>query len=543
MPQNDRNSRNRKRRRAYDQARDDRRGGQSTQRRSSAGAGSDLGYSGYAGYSSGGHPITNPNYDPDAPRPSRYTERTVDYGSYPDNSITFPTGGRSSQSGAQRPRSGQNGQRRTSGGNQRNRRPASGQNRNAQRMRPVQRQNARRDPVRREGRKKRKLTRAAIRRRRLMRRLTALVMLLCVIGAGVYLTVTMLFKISSIQVQTADGVVQEAGGYTSDQILQALDVHPEENIFSFDPGSKAAALEKVFPMLEDIRVERDYPGTVVVRVTEAQPAWAMQTSSGWLTLSGGLKILEKDSAQPAGLPTLYGGEPVSAEPGEQLTFAAAPKADSTPDSIPDSAADSSASGTVEEEADQRLESLNTLLAALDAAGMSADVTRIEFADVDEMAFLYQDRISVWLGTLNELEYKLKLAKHVLLNEDGKGCAATDTGKLDFTHISMSSTRKFTFAQGEPELPSGYIVPEPVEETPAEEGVTGETAESTATDGTAPAEGDAAADAAAETPTDAAAARQDPKPDRLYSRPPPKERPRRRAMQTQPKRPNKERVML
>ena len=483
MPQNDRNSRNRKRRRAYDQARDDRRGGQSTQRRSSAGAGSDLGYSGYAGYSSGGHPITNPNYDPDAPRPSRYTERTVNYGSYPDNSITFPTGGRSSQSGAQRPRSGQNGQRRTSGGNQRNRRPSGGQNRNAQR-RP---QNARRDPVRREGRKKRKLTRAAIRRRRLMRRLTALVMLLCVIGAGVYLTVTMLFKISSIQVQTADGVVQEAGGYTSEQILQALDVHLEENIFSFDPGSKAAALEKVFPMLEDIRVERDYPGTVVVRVTEARPAWAMQTSSGWLTLSGSLKILEKDSAQPAGLPTLYGGEPVSAEPGEQLTFAAEPKADSTPDSIPDSAADSSASGTVEEAADQRLESLNTLLAALDAAGMSADVTRIEFADVDEMAFLYQDRISVWLGTLNELEYKLKLAKHVLLNEDGKGCAATDTGKLDFTHISMSSTRKFTFAQGEPELPSGYIVPEPVEETPAGEGVTGETA-----DGTAPAEGDAAA---------------------------------------------------
>ena len=44
-------------------------------------------------------------------------------------------------------------------------------------------------------------------------------------------------------------------------------------------------------MLEDIRVERDYPGTVVVRVTEARPAWAMQTSSGWLTLSASLKIL------------------------------------------------------------------------------------------------------------------------------------------------------------------------------------------------------------------------------------------------------------
>ena len=506
MPQNDRNNRNRKRRRAYDQARDNRRSGQSAQRRGSAGYGSDLGYSGYSGYSSGGHPITNPNYDPDAPRPSRYSERTVTTGSYPDNSIEFPTGGRSQS--AQRPRSGQTGQRRTSGNNNRNRRPANGQSRNAQRrngqrMRPVQGQNARRDPVRREGKKKRKLTRAAIRRRRIMRRLTALAMLLCVIGAGVYLTVTMLFKISAIQVQTADGVVQEAGGYTSDQILQALDVHLEENIFSFDPGSKAAALEKVFPMLEDIKVERDYPGTVVVRVTEAQPAWAMQTSSGWLTLSGSLKILSKDSAQPASLPTLYGGEPVSIEPGEQLTFAVEAKADSASDS----AADSSASSTAEVETDQRLESLNTLLTALDTAGMSADVTRIEFADVDEMAFLYQDRISVWLGTLNELEYKLKLAKHVLLNEDGKGCAATDTGVLDFTHISMSSTRKFTFAQGEPELPSGYVVPAPVEqpneETPTEEGVTGETADGTATDGPTPAADDttpAEGEAAAETPT-------------------------------------------
>ena len=479
MPQNDRNSRNRKRRRAYDQARDDRRGGQSTQRRSSAGAGSELGYSGYAGDSSGGHPITNPNYDPDAPRPSRYTERTVNYGSYPDNSITFPTGGRSSQSGAQRPRSGQNGQRRTSGGNQRNRRPSGGQNRNAQRcpqnaqnrsgqrMRPVQGQNARRDPVRREGRKKRKLTRAAIRRRRLMRRLTALVMLLCVIGAGVYLTVTMLFKISSIQVQTADGTQgAEAGGYASEQILQALGVHTEENIFSFDPGQKSKELEKAFPMLEFIHVERQYPGTVVVQVTEARPPYAMQVEGGWLPLSARLKILSKDAAQPAGLATLYGGEPVSTTPGEQLDFAAAPAASSAAAS---ESADSAASSETEAETDQRLESLNTLMSALDSYGRLGDATRMEFADTEEMPFLYQDRISVLLGTLNELDYKLKLAQYVLLNQDGKGCAATDTGLLDLSHLSASSTRKFRFAQGEPTLPSGYIVPEvsTPEETPVE----------------------------------------------------------------------------
>ena len=139
----------------------------------------------------------------------------------------------------------------------------------------------------------------------------------------------------------------------------------------------------------------------------------------------------------------------------------------------DSAASDSASGTAEEAGDKRLDSLNTLLAALDALGMRGDVTRIEFADPEEMSFLYQDRISVLLGTLNELDYKLKLAQHVLLNADGSGCAATDTGTLDFTHISMSSTRKFTFAQGEPKLPSGYVIPEPAaEDTAADDAAPG-----------------------------------------------------------------------
>lgn len=166
------------------------------------------------------------------------------------------------------------------------------------------------------------------------------------------------------------------------------------------------------------------------------------------------------------LPPFTGGEPVSTTPGEQLDFAAAPAASSAAAS---ESADSAASSETEAETDQRLESLNTLMSALDSYGMLGDATRMEFADTEEMAFLYQDRISVLLGTLNELDYKLKLAQYVLLNQDGKGCAATDTGLLDLSHLSASSTRKFRFAQGEPTLPSGYLVPEvsTPEETPVE----------------------------------------------------------------------------
>ena len=432
-----------------------------------------------------------------------------------DNSIEFPTQPRrTAQSSAPRTRSqGQNRSAprsrpasagRNSSGTARRpqqRRPQSQQTGQAadraarqryknQRLRPAQQQQVR-DPVRREKRKKRRLTRAALKRRRMMRRLMAFVTLLAVIAAGVYLTMTMLFKIGTIQVQTADGtVVQEVGGYSSSQILQALGVQTEENIFSFDPAAKEAELEKQFPLLESIRVVRDYPNTVVVQVTEAVPTYAMQTKSGWLTLSDQFKILACESAQPEELKTLYGGEPVSVTPGDQLAFAA--QADPAASDASGSAAASAAVQT-----DDRLDALNELQAKLEEYGMLDDVTRMEFADTDQMAFLYQDRVSVLLGTRNDLDYKLDRARYVLTNADGKGCAPTDTGRLDFSHVSAGSTRKIYFAQGEPTLPSGYVVPEP--EEPAQ------TEEPSADDTTA----DGAEDAAAQPAGDTAAAEETP----------------------------------
>lgn len=457
----------------------------------------------------------------DRRRTQGYQEQTLDFSGgnvtfenhssgYADNSIRFPQqtarrpnnqsqSRRQGQQRSQRPRQNTtayptNGSRPRNGQRPQNvqsaRRPQSGG-----RYRPTEANL--RSPARREGRKKRRLTRAAVRRRRAIRRLTALVLLLCVIGVGVYLTVTMLFKINTLEVAVDGEVVQEVGGYSSAEILQALGVHAEENIFSFDPAEKAAALEKQFPLLENIRVERDYPNTVVVRTNAAAAVYAMQTSGGWLSLSAGLKILDKDSAQPD-LIILCGGEPVSTTPGTQLEFETGPSGPSSGSAASDSAASSEAGPPT----DKRLESLNTLLTALDSSELGADVTRIEFEDPEQMAFLYQGRISVLLGTLNELDYKLRLAKYVLLNEDGKGCSPTDTGMLDLSHLSASSSRKFRFAQGEPTLPSGWTAPEePAAPAEAEAGSQPEEASGTEPDT------EGAEAAPAEDPTAAAAEQQ------------------------------------
>lgn len=384
-------------------------------------------------------------------------------------------------------RSGQSSRKNQNAQNRPNRQhPAASQ---SQRLRPAQ-SAPQQSPARREMRKKRKVTRATLRRRRMLRRLTAFAMLLCVIGAGIYLTMTMLFRINSIQVQTPDGKqVTEIAGYSADSILQRMGVQLEENIFSFEPGEKAAVLEQNFPLLGSIKVIRDYPNTVVVQVTEAVPAYAVQNGSKWLVISDKWKILSEESTQPEGLCTLYGGKLQDTTPGQGFWFV-------------DDADAASASGSEAAESESavstetaRMEALRTLVSKLEEYGLSQDMTRLEVADTEQLAFLYQDRISVLLGTLNDLDYKLDRARYVLTNADGKGCGPTDTGRLDFSHTSASSTRKIYFAQGEPTLPSGYVVPPKAEEpAPAED-----TADSTeSTEGATPTD---TTEPAAETDTE------------------------------------------
>ena len=421
-------------------------------------------------YGYNGEPLSRP--------PSRSANGSVS-ASRADNSIQFPTQSQTRRPAGSRPknaksggkerrpannaRSGQNSQKNQNYQNANRQHPAG----SGQRLRPAQ-SAPQQSPARREQRKKRKVTRATLRRRRMLRRLTAFAMLLCVIGAGIYLTMTMLFRINSIQVQTPDGKqVTEIAGYSADSILQQMGVQLEENIFSFEPGEKAAVLEQNFPLLGSIKVIRDYPNTVVVQVTEAVPAYAVQNGSKWLVISDKWKILSEESTQPEGLCTLYGGKLQDTTPGQGFWFVDDADAASASGSASGSEAAESESAVSTETA--RMEALRTLVSKLEEYGLSQDVTRLEVADTEQIAFLYQDRISVLLGTLNDLDYKLDRARYVLTNADGKGCGPTDTGRLDFSHTSASSTRKIYFAQGEPTLPSGYVVPPKAEEpTPAED---------------------------------------------------------------------------
>lgn len=363
-------------------------------------------------------------------------------------------------------------------------------------------------PPQRRGRKRRLyLTKKELRRRARRRRMLAMLGIVAAIAAGAALSVALLFKVTAITIKNPDGVPQAAqaapasqaasepqpassdpggdaasqpqptpepteppvqstvntGPYTEQQILAALGVQLGDNMFSFRLDEKQAQLDLALPLLEQVRLKRRYPGTLEVYVTPAVATYCAQTAEGWLVLSRTLKVMETTTEQPAGLRVLL-CDAKATQPGTALETLALERAALAYEQAKAAAqmaasaagAASGPSATMPPEdmvRDANRIALDELLSALEQAGLLEQATVLDVTDPEEMAFLYDGRISVRLGTMNEMEYKLQLAGYILRNEDGQGCSVTDVGVLDVSHILSDGSIRPTFRQGEALLPS------------------------------------------------------------------------------------------
>lgn len=299
-----------------------------------------------------------------------------------------------------------------------------------------------------------RITQAEMRRRRFRRRLLAVILLLFVVTAGILLSVTLLFRVSTFEFQDPSGkVTTDIGGYTKEEILQTLEVKEGDNLFSFAADEQEEKLNLHFPLLENVEIRRRMPGTVILRVQPAQESFCIQTSAGWLVLSRQCKVMAMSGTQPE-LPLLMGPVQTVPQVGQTLSLGApdVPDVTETPAESDQSTAESAQPTTKPQEEPEQT-ALVQMLAALEQHGILDQVTHLDVTDPEQVYFGYQDRIRVTLGTLNQLDYKLKFAVHLLQNKEGDGLTETDRGALDMSIIRSDGSIRPTFKQSDPELPS------------------------------------------------------------------------------------------
>ncbi len=229
-----------------------------------------------------------------------------------------------------------------------------------------------------------------------------------VLVVAVVLSLTVFFKISEI-------TVSGKSPYTDEQIIEASGIALGENVIRCDTDSVSGSLAKKLPYIGSAEVKRSLSGKVTITVETTAPMWSVINGETAMLIDSQGKLLEIGAPEIALEATIIQGVTVStAVLGETVEFS---------DDVPFS--------FVKEIGD-----------AMQAAGLDK-ITTLNLIDVDYIQALYDGRLTIIIGTVDNLDKKLALTAKVIEREN-----EIDPGQ--YGTIDLTIDDKLYFRPEEPE---------------------------------------------------------------------------------------------
>lgn len=311
------------------------------------------------------------------------------------------------------------------------RRPAQTGNASAQTVR-------RRPPMTAEQKRRRAAYLRRLRmRKRAIRIGAAAVALLIVL---LILSRTVLFKINNIEITNP-----EDADYTASQIVtESGIVYGTQNLFSCDIDKVAKNIETRLPYIGKAQVERDFPSSLRVTVTPTKASAAIAFGTGYLLIDAEGKMLEKVETAPENIAVLRCKTEFELNLGQYIGV--------------------SPNGKKPDDATKAAAEMISLYKKVNAAAQQAqiqEITLIDIRDARAITLMYQNRLTLHLGTQDSLEQKLKTAAKTIAAESD--ASRTRTGAIDLTSIPYVFSRD-TYGAEDGEETTDVSEPESVTET-------------------------------------------------------------------------------
>lgn len=252
------------------------------------------------------------------------------------------------------------------------------------------------------------------RRRRKKRNIIAAAAAAILIIAGIIVSVTVVFKIDTIN-------VSGDSPYSSEEIISAFGYTYGDNLFKFKTADAVLDMTKKLPYLETVTVRRQLPGTVSIEVTQAAETYSMNTDSGWAVLSSAFKVLR-----------------IAAEPASGLTYLSGVTADAP-----------TAGETINLTDSDQMSALKSVTQTLAVYAVSP-VSEIDLSNLLEITFLYDNRIRVLIGTANDIDNKISYASDLITPEKlSDSLSANERGLLDVSGRNSEGRMVAIWSAGEP----------------------------------------------------------------------------------------------
>ncbi len=284
----------------------------------------------------------------------------------------------------------------------------------------------------------RNLRRQKIKRKRRLRAYAVLLVLL--LGVGVYFAFQTLLRIN-------DFVVEGECRYTPDELIAATGLELDQHLYDFEPEEAEARLLEKFVYLENVKVSRRLPATVVIQVEAAQEMGSIQGQNGFDIVSTSGKILAYGQPYPSSdLPIIYGIE------ATQEQFVPKEETDKERQAREAKARDLQEKLSI-------LAQMNQLFNQYHVQG----IVSIDLSDRQNISLVYQERIRVVLGDAEDMELKFRMCDEVIKQKDVDEPGAE--GVLDASTVAVTQKVFFRTQSIHTTLTTEPEDPEPDEDNP------------------------------------------------------------------------------
>ncbi len=230
----------------------------------------------------------------------------------------------------------------------------------------------------------RSLNKKRIKRKRKLKKLVSLFLLtLVVLSACVLLALTVFFKISTVQI-TGSKV------YSDSVVIEKCGIETGISLFLADEDKLNEELPKSLPYIKNVKIKRKLPDTLIIEVFPTREIAAFQYSAGYILVDETGKVLNRNASMlRENVAVVTGASLKSALLGDKISI----------------------------NNEQTTDNFISILAGLKNSGLS-DITEINLSSENEFKLIYQDRITIKLGTMQNIETKLQRAK-VAIDKENK----------------------------------------------------------------------------------------------------------------------------
>ena len=296
------------------------------------------------------------------------------------------------------------------------------------------------------------------------------ILILAVVIAGVALSLTVFFNISSIEV---DG----SSRYSDSEIIAASGVNNGDNLFLTKKDKAADRISQALPYTGNITIRKSLPGTLKITVEDSKIEAAVVSGGRFYLINSDLKVLDSAPSRKRMIALINqhnklesAAKAAEKNEAEEKAEASTAKASTTKASANTegtttttmSAADAEKKAAEKEAAQKAAEKAAAdsviILRGLDVKNptpgqklevknpgtldmyskiLSAmqkykidDITAMDLTLVSDIKLTYQDRITIKLGSTSGLDHKMALCQQVL--QEQNSVSSTQKGSLDLT---------------------------------------------------------------------------------------------------------------